>query len=134
MKRTIAASPLFGEQQLRLMRELWRKPRSARELTDALNAQAGSAPMAHSTVQTLLRQLESKGAVCHVQDGRTFIFQPLVEQGRTVAQATRDLISRLFGGSAQELVAHLLESEQISPQELARIDQLIAARRTEASK
>ena len=134
MKRTGTAIPPFGEQQLRLMRELWKKPRRARELTDALNAQAGETSMAHSTVQTLLRQLEGKGAVGHVQDGRTFIFQPLVEQGRTVAQATRDLISRLFGGSAQELVAHLLESEQISPQELARIEQLIAARRKEAAK
>ena len=134
MKRTGTAIPPFGEQQLRLMRELWKKPRSARELTDALNAQAGETPMAHSTVQTLLRQLEGKGAVGHVQDGRTFIFQPLIEQGRTVAQATRDLISRLFGGSAQELVAHLLESEQISPRELARIEQLIAARRKEAAK
>ena len=90
--------------------------------------------MAHSTVQTLLRQLEGKGAVDHEQHGRTFIFRPLVEKGRTLTQATRDLIDRLFGGSVQGLVAHLLESEQVSPKELRKIEQLIAARRQEDAK
>ena len=122
----------FGGQQLRLMRQLWKKPLSARELTAALNAEAGETPMAHSTVQTLLRQLESKGAVDHEQHGRTFIFRPCVEEGRT--QATRNFIDRLFSGSVQGLVAHLLEKEQVSPKELKKIEQLIAARRKEDAK
>ena len=127
-------APQFGGQQLRLMRQLWKKPLTARELTAALNTEAGETPMAHSTVQTLLRQLEGKGAVDHDQHGRTFIFRPCVEEGRTLTQATRDLVDRLFGGSVQGLVAHLLENEQVSPKELKKIEQLIAARRKEDAK
>ena len=129
-----SAVPPFGEQQLRLMRQLWRRPLNARELTAALNAELGETLMAHSTVQTLLRQLEAKGAVAHEARGRTFIFRPLVEEGRTVAQATREFVERLFGGSAQGLVAHLLESEQVSPEEIARIETLVAARRRKEGK
>lgn len=90
--------------------------------------------MAHSTVQTLLRQLEGKGAVDHFQDGRTFIFRPLVEKERSLAQATRQLIDRLFSGSVRGLVAHLLEHEQVSPAELREIERLIAARRKESKQ
>ena len=133
--KPLVTSPLaYGGQQLRLLRQLWKKPLSARELTDALNAEPGQTPMAHSTVQTLLRQLEGKGAVDHFQDGRTFIFRPLVEKDRSLAQATRQLIDRLFSGSVRGLVAHLLEHEQVSPAELREIERLIAARRKEAKQ
>ena len=134
MTAHLRSTPPIGEQQLRLMRHLWKKPCNARELTDALNAEAGQAPMAHSTVQTLLRQLEKKGAVSHEQQGRTFIFQPTLEEGRSLAQATREFINRIFGGSVQGLMAHLLASEQVSPAELKKIEKLIAARCQEEAK
>ena len=80
-------------------------------------------------MQTLLRQLEKKGAVSHEQQGRTFIFRPMLEESRSLAQTTRDFVNRIFGGSVQGLVAHLLESEQVSSAELKKIEKLIAARR-----
>ena len=132
MKRFLPSISPFGEQQLRLMRQLWKQPRTARELTDALNAEPGGAPMAHSTVQTLLRQLEGKGAVDHSQDGRAFVFRAVMEEERSLAQATREFVDRIFGGSVQGLMAHLLENEPVSEQELAKIERLIAARRQEA--
>ena len=53
----------LGRMQFRIMQVLWDQGRaSARAITDALN---GSETVAHSTVQTLLRQLEAKGAVGH---------------------------------------------------------------------
>ncbi len=134
MKTSFRPTPPLGEQQLRLMRQLWKKPCNARELTDSLNAEAAQPPMAHSTVQTLLRQLEKKGAVGHEQQGRTFIFRPMVEEGRSLAQATREFVDRIFSGSVQGLVAHLLESEQVSAAELKKIEKLIAARRQEDAK
>ena len=53
----------LGRMQFRIMQVLWDcKRASAREITEALNE---TEPVAHSTVQTLLRQLEAKGAVGH---------------------------------------------------------------------
>ena len=53
----------LGRMQLLIMQTLWKAGRAtAREITDALNE---SEPVAHSTVQTLLRTLEDKGAISH---------------------------------------------------------------------
>ena len=113
----------FGRQQFRIMLVLWEKGQAtAREITEALN-QAG--PMAHSTVQTLLRQLEKKGAITHDVEDRTFIFRPLRNQEKVRGNATRGLIGRLFDDSPGELIWHLLEHEEITPEEREEIRAIV---------
>jgi BlaI family transcriptional regulator, penicillinase repressor len=113
----------LGRVQLRIMQFLWQHKRAtAREITDALNSAESTA---HSTVQTLLRTLEEKGAISHEADGRTFVFFPLVEEDKYKRTAARDLMERAFGGSVSSLVAHLLKNERVSRKELAEIRRLI---------
>src|SRR4051812_23173393 len=117
----------LGRMQFRIMQVLWDRGRaSAREITDALNE---AEPVAHSTVQTLLRQLEAKGAVGHEAEGRTFIFSPRLDEDRVKRTATRDLLQRVFGGSVGGLVAHLLKDERLSRSELEELRRLIDRRR-----
>lgn len=116
----------LGRVQLRIMQVLWSRRRaSAREITDALAADEPGKPIAHSTVQTLLRKLEAKGAVAHATDERTFVFRPLVDQRSFTRTTTRDLIERVFGGSAAGLVAYLLREERIDAHEIAELRKLI---------
>ncbi len=116
----------LGRVQLLIMQVLWEKGRAtAREITDAINV---SEPIAHSTVQTLLRGLEEKGSVSHVTEGRTFIFLPLVKEDKFKSSATRDLVERVFGGNAGTLVAHLLKNENVSRNEIDEIRKLINRR------
>lgn len=120
------ASTQLGRVQLRIMQVLWEKGRAnAREITLALCADE---PIAHSTVQTLLRGLEEKGSVSHEAEGRTFVFFPLVEEGQFKQRATRDLVERVFGGKAGTLVAHLLKNENVSQKEIDEIRKLINRR------
>jgi BlaI family penicillinase repressor len=117
----------MGRVQHRIMRVLWERGRvSAREITEALNRDE---PVAHSTVQTLLRQLEAKGAVAHDAVGRTFVFFPRVEEDRVRRGATRDLLDRAFGGRAGDLVAHLLKTERLTKAELDELRRLIDRQR-----
>lgn len=116
-------STQLGRVQLLIMQVLWGKRRaSAREITTAICA---SEPIAHSTVQTLLRGLEEKGSVDHEAEGRTFVFYALVEEAKFKQSATRDLLDRVFGGDVGSLVTHLLKNEKISKQELDEIRRLI---------
>ncbi len=116
----------LGRVQLLIMQVLWDKGRAtAREITEAINA---SEPIAHSTVQTLLRGLEEKGSVSHEAEGRTFVFFPLVEEDKFKQSVTRDLIERVFGGSVGTLVAHLLKHESVSRREIDEIRKLINRR------
>ncbi len=113
----------MGQVQLRIMQLLWQMKRAtARELTEELNK---SDPIAHSTVQTLLRQLEAKGSVAHEKQQRTFYFYPLVKEEKVKKSAASELIHNVFGGNVGGLVSYLLENEKISSAELAEIRKLI---------
>jgi BlaI family penicillinase repressor len=117
----------LGRMQFRIMQVLWDRGRaSAREITDVLN---GSEPVAHSTVQTLLRQLEAKGAVGHEEDRRTFVFVPRLKEDRVKRSAAHDLLERVFGGNVGSLVAHLLKDERLTRSELDELQRLIDEKR-----
>ena len=117
----------LGRMQFKIMQVLWDRGRAnAREITDALN---GAEPVAHSTVQTLLRQLEAKGAVGHEAEGRTFVFAAKLKEERVKRSATRDLLERVFGGDVGGLVAHLLKGERLTKAELDELQRLIDERR-----
>src|SRR3954470_13883577 len=117
----------LGRMQFRIMQVLWDRGRAnAREITEALCADG---PVAHSTVQTLLRQLEAKGAVGHEAEGRTFVFLPKLKEDRVKRSAARDLLGRVFGGDVGGLVAHLLKGERLSRAELDELQRLIDERR-----
>src|SRR5262245_23491869 len=98
----------LGRVQLRIMQVLWERSRAtAREITDALSEESS---IAHSTVQTLLRNLQDKGAVGHEVDGRTFVFFPTIRQEQVTRGVTRDVLDRVFGGSVADLVSYLLKN------------------------
>jgi BlaI family transcriptional regulator, penicillinase repressor len=121
MRRAMIAR--LGRVQLKIMRVLWDRHRAtAKEITDALNEHE---PVAHSTVQTLLRSLEAKRAVGHHVDGRTFIFFPVLNERQLAQGGTRELMDRLFGGSVGSLVCHLLKHEKLTAEELNEIQRLI---------
>lgn len=113
----------IGSVQLRIMRVLWDEGEvTARRITEVLNAEG---TIAHSTVQTLLRQLERKRAICHELQDRTFVFRALVLESDVTGSAAQDLLSRLFQGSISGLVAHLLDSEDVSDEEMRRLRMLV---------
>jgi BlaI family transcriptional regulator, penicillinase repressor len=115
--------PQLGRMQFRIMQVLWDRGRvSAREITDALNE---SEAVAHSTVQTLLRQLEAKGAVGHDAEDRTFVFFPRLKEDKVKRTAAREMLDRIFGGDVGNLVAHLLKGERLSRDELDELHRLI---------
>ena len=124
--REAHSAPRLGAVQMRIMQVLWqREAATAREITDALNGTRDAPTIAHSTVQTLLRQLEDKGAVAHDVDGRAWVFHAVYRRSEVAVSATRDLLARVFGDSVSGLMAHLLQHEKISDKELARLREMI---------
>jgi BlaI family penicillinase repressor len=115
--------PRLGKVQLRIMQFLWDNgPATARQITDALARQE---PIAHSTVQTLLRKLETKGAVAHEIADRTFVFRPLFGRTEVNDSALHDVLTHVFHGSVYGLVSQLLAYEKLSPEELSGLRRLI---------
>src|SRR5689334_12887205 len=94
--------PRMGKVQLQIMQALWRMGKAtARDITEELSK---TEPIAHSTVQTLLRKLEAKGAIAHEMEDRTFVFHALYQQSEINENAVHDLLTRVFHGSVYGLV------------------------------
>jgi BlaI family penicillinase repressor len=114
------------------MRVLWEENEAtARRITEVLGEET---PIAHSTVQTLLRQLEAKRAVVHERSDRTFVYRALIAEGDVSRSVAQDLLSRVFQGSISGLVAHLLDNESVSPDEIRRLRELIDSKSTEVRR
>jgi BlaI family transcriptional regulator, penicillinase repressor len=114
--------------QMRIMQVLWKKQRAtAREITDTLNE---FEPIAHSTVQTLIRTLEFKKAVSHDIESynRTFVFYPLIQNESVVHNALNEFVNKMFNGSMEGLVSYLVREEHISPEEKKRVADTLISR------
>lgn len=124
----------LGAKQMEILKVIWRRGETtARDITDDLNVGTKKVT-AHSTVQTLLRELEQKQVVAHRQEGRTFIFFATVAQGDVATSATHDLMRRVFEGSPLRLMTHLLQHEKLSPEDLDRLHRLIEERSAEIKR
>ncbi len=131
MERKPARRPLTPL-ELEIMKVLW-------DLGSA-NVQAvqarlpGEHKLAYTTVQTMLNVLHRKGRVKRALKGRAYEYTPLVSRQKAIRATLQDLIDRLFGGSAEDLVMSLLESRDLTPEKLARLNRLLAQSQQEAKE
>lgn len=119
-------SVVFTERELDLMAVLWDSgPSTAAEVRQALADQG--VDLAYNTVLTLLRILEGKGHVDHRVQGRAHRFQAAVDRKEAAASALTHTLDRMFGGSAEALVAQLVQQRGLSKKELKRLRRVIKA-------
>ncbi len=87
----------------------------------------------YSTVRAQLRILEEKGYVQHEEDGARYVFRPVVGKENASRSALRSLLDTFFGGSAEQMVATLLdeESTRLSQEELDRLHRMVSDARKE---
>lgn len=115
-------SPTLTEAELRLMEVLWQKRKATvAEVAEALPPP----PLAYNTVLTTMRILEQKGYVQHQEEGRAYVYEPLVEREDAAKNAVGLLLQRFFGNKSAALALRLVEEERPSDDELARLKALI---------
>lgn len=106
-----------------VMDVLWRSaPVSAAQVGEAL---ADSRDWSIQTVKTLLSRLVAKGVVATEEDGRRYLYRPLVERDDHASRESRRLVDRLFGGRISPLVAQFAERESLSDADIAELKALI---------
>ena len=116
-------SNTLTEAELRLMKILWRRGESA--VNDLVAAMPEGEPLAYNSVLTTVRILEQKGYVEHRQEGRAFIYRPCVAETEASRSEVRYILNRFFGNSRERLLLSLLGDENVSPEELHRLKNLI---------
>lgn len=116
----------LGDLQLKILKVLWR--RGDASVAEVHKALAGNR-LAYTTVATMLRKMEDRLLVRHRAEGRKFIYQAAVTEDDVSRSAADHLVDHLFEGSLADTVSHLLQSREVSPEELDRLEKLVLNRK-----
>ena len=98
-------------------------------LTPGEVQQALNADLAYTTVMTMMKILEQKGHLKKTAEDKAHLYKPTRPKKQVVHTMVRDFIERVFNGSAEPLVMHLLEEKHLSEDEIREIERMLKQRR-----
>jgi predicted transcriptional regulator len=121
---------LFTNRELDVMSVLW-------DLGSATVAEVQERlpdDLAYTTVLTILRTLEEKGRVRHEEEGRAYRYIPVVGREEAGASAVRRLVRKVFRGSPEQLLTHLVAERALTAEQINRMKALLDKRLREEEK
>jgi BlaI family transcriptional regulator, penicillinase repressor len=119
-------SPQPTEVELAILRVLWdRGPSTVREAHAVLRGQRDRQDTGYSTTLKMMQVMTDKGLLKRDESRRPQVYRPAVAEDETQRRMVDDLVRRVFGGSARKLVLRAVESEHVTPDELAEIRKLL---------
>ena len=110
--------PVLSNSEWIVMSCLWDRPHTLMELVVCLNESVG---WSKSTVATMVRRMEEKGIISHIEQGRTKVFSPVVSREEVTIRETKSLLQRAYHGSVGLLVSTMAQSDRLTK---ADIDEL----------
>lgn len=125
MKRELE-SIILTRQELQIMRVVWEMGTAT--VKDVCSTISRRKPTAYTTVLTLMGILEDKGALIHNRNGRAYTYTPLLSREQATKNQIRDVVSRFFDGQPEELIRTVLENEEIRPEHLNGLADLLRLR------
>ncbi len=115
--------PKISESEWSVMKILWAEnPATANGIVEAL---AGSTAWKPKTIKTLLNRLLKKGVVGYEKNGREFHYYPLIEEDVCLKAESRSFLKRVFGGALKPMLATLVESEELSPEDIEDLKRIL---------
>jgi BlaI family transcriptional regulator, penicillinase repressor len=118
-------SETLTEAELRVMNVLWEKGQAT--VQQVLEAMPEKLNLAYNSVLTTIRVLENKGYLAHKKDGRAHIYEPVIARAEASRSEVRHLVGRFFANSHESLLLNLLEEQNLDPDELRRLRQILQA-------
>jgi predicted transcriptional regulator len=120
--------PALSRRERQIMDILYARGKAtATEIQEALGALEKDSAPANSTVRTILRVLERKGLVRHMEEGLRYLFLPTVPRSAARRSALQRVLHTFFDGSAKEAVAAFLDpgAFSLTQQELDELSRMV---------
>ena len=115
---------LFTDRELDVMSILWALgSATVAEVRDRLSDE-----LAYTSVLWVLQTLEEKGYVRHEAEGRAYRYHPLVEPSEAGSNAISRVLDKIFHGSAESMLAQMVEDRRLTRSELERMHALLEKR------
>ena len=116
-------SPVPNPVEMQILNVLWDKGwATVREVHEVLSRMR---PLAYTSVLSMLQFMEKKALVTHKQDGRAYRYRSARSRRQTLRRLVSDIVARAFSSSPEMLIEHIIEEEDISPEELKRLKKLL---------
>ena len=110
-------------QELQIMKLVWQlQDSTVRDIYEALLRRR---KIAYTTVMTTMNTLETKGYLKKRKQERAFIYRPTRPRNQVIGGMIREFIDRVFNGSAEPLLVHLVKDRRIREQDLKKIARMI---------
>jgi len=111
------------KQELEIMKIVWnRKSATVRDVYEVLLEQR---QIAYTTVMTMMKILERKKFLKKTQQDRAFIYQPVRPKEQVIRTMVQDFVTRVFDGSAEPLLMHLVKDRHLSEKDVREITRMI---------
>src|SRR5450631_4169395 len=104
-------STTLTEQELEIMKIVWERDHST--VRDVYEALLEKRKIAYTTVMTMMKILEQKCYLKKTQVDRAYIYRPTKPKSQVIQGMVREFVDRVFNGSAEPLLAHLMEDERL---------------------
>ena len=110
-------------QQIEIMKVVWQKGEATvRDVYEALRA---ARPIAYTTVMTTMKTMEARGHLEKRTEGRAHVYRAVESRNRALGKIVRDFLDRVFNGSAESLLAHLVREKRLSEKDLEAVARMI---------
>jgi len=110
-------------QELEIMKLVWR--RGDATVRDVYEALLERRKIAYTTVMTMMKILEEKGYLKKRRQERAFLYRPTQPKNQVIGGMIREFIDRVFNGSAEPLLVHLVKSRHLSEKDLQKIARMV---------
>jgi len=116
--------PRISDTEWEVMRVVWsHAPCSAGQIIEFL---VNRDPTWHpKTVKAFLNRLVRKGALGFRKEGRAYVYRPQVKKEACVDAASTSFLQRVFGGSLKPMLAHFVERQKLSEEEIRELRRLL---------
>jgi BlaI family transcriptional regulator, penicillinase repressor len=115
-------SATLTAQELEIMKIVWQ--RESVTVRDVYETLLERRKVAYTTVMTMMKILEQKKYLKKTQNERAFVYRPAQPQRQVIGAMVRDFVNRVFNGSAEPLLVHLVEEHNLSREDLDEISRL----------
>jgi predicted transcriptional regulator len=115
-------SSTLTELELEIMKIVWE--RESATVRDVYETLLERRKVAYTTVMTMMKILEQKKYLKKTQADRAYVYRPAQPKGQVIGAMVKEFVNRVFNGSAQPLLVHLVEDSKLSREELEEIARL----------
>jgi BlaI family penicillinase repressor len=110
-------------QELEIMKLVWQREDAT--VRDIYEAVLRHRKIAYTTVMTMMRILETKGYLKKRCQDRAFVYRPAHPKNQVIGSMIREFMDRVFNGSAEPLLVHLVKTRRIREKDLQKIARMI---------